>query len=32
VIRVEAFDPDKAKARTQFEAALKAQLELTAPE
>jgi hypothetical protein len=32
VIRVEAFDPDKAKARTQFEDALKAQLELTAPE
>ena len=32
VIRVEAFDPDKAKARNQFEDALKAQLELTAPE
>ncbi|HEV7647576.1 MAG TPA: hypothetical protein VGP26_05385 [Actinophytocola sp.] len=32
VIRVEAFDPDKAKAKAQFEAALKAQLDLTAPE
>ncbi len=32
VIRVEAFDPDKAKARSQFEAALEAQLELTPPE
>jgi hypothetical protein len=32
VIRVEAFDPDKAKARTAFENALKAQLEITAPE
>jgi hypothetical protein len=32
VIRVEAFDPDQAKAKAQFEAALKAQLELTAPE
>ena len=32
VIRVEAFDPDQAKAKSQFEAALKAQLELTAPE
>ena len=31
-IRVEAFDPDQAKAKAQFEAALKAQLELTAPE
>ncbi|HWL98766.1 MAG TPA: hypothetical protein VNP20_15560, partial [Nocardioidaceae bacterium] len=32
VIRVEAFDPDQDKARSQFDAALKAQLELTAPE
>jgi hypothetical protein len=32
VIRVEAFDPDQAKAKAQFDAALKAQLELTAPE
>ena len=32
VIRVEAFDPDKAKARTAFENALEAQLEITAPE
>jgi hypothetical protein len=32
VIRVEAFDPDQAKAKAQFEAALKAQLELTAPQ
>ena len=32
VIRVEAFDPDQDKARAQFDAAFKAQLELTAPE
>jgi hypothetical protein len=32
VIRVEAFDPDQNKARSQFDAALEAQLELTAPE
>ncbi len=32
VIRVEAFDPDQAKAKAQFEAALEAQLELTPPE
>ena len=32
VIRVEAFDPDQAKAKTQFDEALTAQLELTPPE
>jgi hypothetical protein len=32
VIRVEAFDDDKAKAKAQFDAALEAQLELTPPE
>jgi hypothetical protein len=32
VIRVEAFDPDKAKAKDQFDAALEAQLELTPPQ
>jgi hypothetical protein len=32
MIRVEAFDTDKNKAKTQFDAALEAQLELTPPE
>jgi hypothetical protein len=32
VIRVETFDPQKAKAKDKFEAALKAQLQLTPPD
>jgi hypothetical protein len=32
VIRVEAFDPDQAKAKAQFDAAMKAQLEITPAE
>jgi hypothetical protein len=32
MIRVQAFDDDKAKAKAQFDAALEAQLELTPPE